>query len=88
MVKEHRAGSGSVALDLGDGWGENELWRYTGFGYDPRSALIMSDLWQDIFPLCFSFLIYNVETIRPPPPWGCNEDGMKSRENSYIAGNS
>lgn len=33
------------------GWGENELWRYMDFCYDPRSILTMSELWQGIFRL-------------------------------------
>lgn len=34
------------------GWGQNELWRYMCFGYDPRSTSDNEWPLQDIFPLC------------------------------------
>lgn len=49
----------------------------------PAPPLIMCDLWQGIFPLSFSFLIYNMETATPAP-WGCHEDCMKPTERSIM----
>lgn len=47
----------------------------------PALLLIMSDLWQGIFPLCL-FLIYKIQTIHLPC---CDEDCIKSRDRTIMS---
>lgn len=75
-MENHRTRSDSFPWET---WpGENELWKYMGFDYSPRSTLTVSELWQGISP---STSVSSSIGRRPhTSPMGCNEDCMKSRE--------